>query len=314
MTETISVNAEYREKFEVKHLAMVPSLQGNAVSFHLDGHSIKIELPTFSPEAKTSPGTEAEADTWDSRNGNVLSVYIYVVRVLIEDLTFMIPATAAQHTSVNTTLFSSAEREALDQASDELYLLARQALDLFLRTARWKTGMALLDIDNRPGSPSLNGGRLINLAHGGGFYVPRIPRIAVVPPRINLTSQIWQSITDALTNGETPPVWSEYAASAARRIEVADFKAGVIDLAIGAEAAIRQFPRVSMTKRKNRLSMILDNWDHFGFPPAGQSFSDLRTLIDVRNQIMHSGADNRLNLSFCKKSLSAVKGLIGLLT
>jgi hypothetical protein len=314
MTETISVKAEYREKFKVKHLAMVPSLQGKAVSFHLDDHSIKIELPTFSPEAKLSPGMEAEADTWDSTNGNVLSVYIYVVRVIIEDLTFTIPATAAQHEFVNTPLFSSAEREALDQKSDELYLLARQALDLFIRTARWKTGMALLDVDNRPDSPSLNGGRLINLAHGGSFYVPRISRIAVVPPRINLTSQIWQSIADALTNGEAPPVWSEFAASAARRIEVADLQAGVIDLAIGAEAAIRQFPRVSMTKRKNKLSTILDNWDQFGFPPAGQWFSDLRTLIDVRNQIMHSGADKRLNLSFCKKSLSAVKSLTGLLT
>src|SRR5205807_1708809 len=109
------------------------------------------------------------------------------------------------------------------------------------------------------------------------------------PGRTTLTPQTWQAIGDALANGETPPVWNEYFASSRRRIEAGDLREGIIDLAIAAEAAIRQFPRVSKRKRRKKLSNILNDWDQFGFPRAGPWFSDLKVLVDVRNDIMHRG-------------------------
>ena len=141
MTGTVCVKAEYREKLRVKHLAIEPSLQGKSVSFRLDNQSIKIGLPTFSPEAKLSENMEAEADTWETKTGKVLSVYVYVLHIIVEGLTFTVSTTAAQHKSFNATLFSPAEREILDTRSDELYLLARRALNLSIRVVRWKTGM-----------------------------------------------------------------------------------------------------------------------------------------------------------------------------
>jgi hypothetical protein len=313
MTKTVSITAEYREKLRVKHLAMEPSLNGKIVSFALDNRPIAIELPTFSPDTKWSEDMEAEADHWD-KDRNVLSVYVYAVHVVIKNLSFSIPATAAQHKSINATLFSSAETEALDKESDELYLLARRALDLWIRIARWKTGMALLAIDNRPESASLDGGRLFNLEHGGKFYSPRIPRVAKSPGRTTLTPQTWQAICDALANGDTPPVWNEYFASSRRRVEAGDLREGIIDLTIAAEAAIRQFPRVSKRNRRKKLSNIFNDWDQFGFPQAGPWFSDLKVLVDVRNEIMHSGDQTRIDMNLCGRSLSAVKELIGLLT
>jgi hypothetical protein len=257
---------------------------------------------------------EAEADTWETKTKNVLSVYIYVVHIIIEGLTFTVPTTAAQHKFVNTTLFSPGETKILDKRSDELYLLARRAFILWIRVVRWKTGMALVDVDSRPNSPSSDGGRLFNLEHGGSFYVPRIPRVVKARRRTTLTPQTWQAISDALVSGEIPPIWNEYFASSQRRIEAADLRAGVIDLAIAAEAAIAQYPHVSKTKRDKTISKILDNWDQFGFPPASPWLSDLRNLNPVRNDIMHRGDDTQVDLELCKKSLAAIKNLINLLT
>jgi hypothetical protein len=314
MTETVYVKAEYREKLRVKHLAMEPSLQGKTVSFRLDNQSIKIRLPAFSPGAKWSEDLEAEADTWETKTGNILSVYIYAVHIVIENLTFAIPTTAAQHGSVNMSLFSPAEREILDKQSDDLYLVARRALDRWIGIVRWKTGMALVEVDNRPINASLDGGRLFNLDHGGKFYSPRIPRIVKALRRTTLTPQTWQAITDALANDEIPPIWNEYFASSQRRIEAIDLRAGVIDLAIAAEATIKQYSPVSKTKRDKKVSEILDKWDQFGFPPAGPWLSDLKTLNQVRNYIMHRGDEKQVDPALCKRSLAAVKNLIGLLT
>jgi hypothetical protein len=312
LTESISVSAEYREKLRLKHLAMEPSLQGKTISFRLNDHAIAIGLPTFSPDAKWLEDAEAEADTWD-RAGNVLSVYIYAVTIVIENLTFAIPTAAAEHRHVNTSLFSALERDVMDREADKLYLLARQALDLFIRTTRWKAGLALLDLDRRPDNPTFRGGRLYNLEHGGSFYSPKIPRVVSAPRRVNLTPQIWQSIGDVLASGSLPPIWVEFLASAERRIETSDLREGLIDLAIGAEAAIRQFPHVSKKSREDLLSRILDNWESIGFPSAGPWFTDLRILIQVRNRIMHAGTDDRLNIQLCAKSLIAVQELTRLL-
>jgi hypothetical protein len=88
----------------------------------------------------------------------------------------------------------------------------------------------------------------------------------------------------------------------------------VIDLAIAVEATIKQYPPVSKTKRDKPVSEILDKWDQFGFPPAGPWLSDLKTLNQVRNYIMHRGDEKQVDPALCKRSLAAVKNLIGLLT
>lgn len=309
-----TVKAEYREKLRVKHLAMEPSLQGKVMSFCLDDHAVKIRLPVL-PEAepKCFEDTEAEADTWD-KHGNIHAVYIYALLVVIAELSFTIPMVAAKHKHVNTGLFSSAEAKELDHRSDALYFMARRAVDVWIRIARWKTGMGLLDVDYRPDGSSYNGGRLYNLQHGGAFYSPRIGRTAVVPPRTVLTPETWQAISDALIFGDTPPVWNEYFASAQRRLEVADFRECIIDLAITAEAVVRRFPLLQNKKRQPRFSKILENWDRSGFPTAGQCLKDIKQLVAIRNDIMHRGDDAQVDRHLCDRSMGAVKCFISLLT
>jgi hypothetical protein len=69
-----------------------------------------------------------------------------------------------------------------------------------------------------------------------------------------------------------------------------------------------------MNTRKKKISQILNDWDLLGFPPAGQWISDVKILVQVRNEIMHNADQTRVDVELCKKSLSAVKNLIDLLS
>jgi hypothetical protein len=312
------VRAVYREKVRVKHLAMEPSLQGGSVSFRFEKHFVRVALPKITEQIKAArlEFAEAEADVWD-RDGNIINVHVYAVAITVGRLTFMLPTAAADHKSIDARQFDAPQTKRLDKRSDGLYLLTRRAVDYWLRVVRWKTGLGLIDVDARPENPSLFGGRLYNLAHGGAFYSPRIGRSVAVPRRHRLSPDAWREISKSLVQGERPPIWNEYAMSAQQRIEVGDLKASIVDLAIAAESVVRQFPKVpSKMRKKKRISELFRDWTQLGFPPVQHLswFSDVKALVLVRNRIMHQGHDSRLTLQFCKSSASAVQQLIGLLT
>ncbi len=243
----------------------------------------------------------------------IVDIYIYFLSVAVLNLSFELPAAAARHPHINAALYTEEETRVLDGRSDQLYFLARRALDYFLQIARWKTGYGLIALDTRPDRASLSGGRLFNLTHGGSFYSPAVDRTSVAPGRSQLTIREWQEISLALDVSASPPIWSVFFVSAQRRIDSNDLTAGTIDLAIAAESAIRQFRGVSMRKRKsNKMSELLANWSKLGFPAVSDLpwFRNLEVLFDVRNKIMHRGDDQRVDISFCQNVASAVENLI----
>ena len=227
-------------------------------------------------------------------------------------LQFELPATAAKCRHINASLYTAKETKELDEKSDQLCFLARRAVDYFLRVARWKAGFGLIALDTRPDRATLRGGRLFNLSHGGAFYSPALGRIVSAPKRHKLTLKEWNSIVATLTAGIYPPIWNEYLASAERRIDMNDLRAGIIDLAIAAKSVIRQFPGTSMRARKNKMSTILANWTKLGFPPVSHLpwFAKVETLFKVRNELMHRGDGQRVQISFCRDTASAVENLI----
>jgi hypothetical protein len=266
------------------------------------------------------------SDVWDSSSKEVINVHIYAALVSILELEFQLPSAAAEHRSINDSFYDEGEKRELDQQSDQLYLLARRALNYWLRVVRWKTGLGLIDLDPRAESATLYGGRLVNSAHGGAFYSPLVGRTMVAPKRHRLTLLAWNEVVVAVAAGLTPPIWNEYLMSAHRRIEHGDLTAAVIDLAIAAESAIRRSVDerlVPATPEKERIKVgripmgaLLDRWDKLGLPANSNLpwFRDIRALADVRNGIMHRGDDQRVQPDLCRQVSAAVEQLIVALT
>jgi hypothetical protein len=329
MEEThVRVKARYEERIRIKHLSMEPALQGATSQFSFHNHPIEIKLPQLPPNGKGGTDyryLEAEADEWKAATGEILNVHIYTVSLAILALEFDLPIAAADHRHINDSLYSEAERGALDEKSDQLYFLARRAIDYWLRVVRWKTGLGLIDTDTSPDSESLHGGRLFNDSHGGAFYSPRVQRTVVAPERHRLTPANWSEIALALSAGATPPIWNEYQMSAHRRIEHGDLVAATIDLAIAAESVIRravdaQLPADTPNWTRNtvariNMSTLIDKWPDYGLPAVSQLqwFSTVKRLIQVRNRIMHRWDDSRIQAEFCRDAARAVDELIAVL-
>lgn len=310
----VLIDAKYEERVRIKHLSMDPALQGAKAQFEFEKHQIEIALPTLPSEDKRKlgdPNAEAQAFVWD-KNGNLVDIYISFLSVAALALQFELPAIAAHCRHINASLYTAKETKELDEKSDQLYFLARRAVDYFLRVARWKTAFGLIALDTRPDRATLRGGRLFNLSHGGAFYSPAVGRTVSVPKRHTLTVKEWNNIVATLTAGIYPPIWNEYLASAERRIDMNDLRAGIIDLAIAAKSVIRQFPGTSTRTRKDKMSTILANWTKFGFPPVSHLpwFAKVQSLFNARNEIMHRGDSQYAQISFCRDTAPAVENLI----
>lgn len=251
MDSSVLLRAEYQQTVRIKHLSMEPSLQGESMEFRFEDHDVKVSLPNLS-FVKSQEGfnefMEAEADCWD-KNGEILRVCVYAIHVAILNLKFEIPATAAMVKGINATLIPEDERKHLDERTDALYFLARRALKYWLEVLRWKTGLALIDLDTRPRGPSLRGARLINMDHGGAFYSPRVTRTLTARKMYRLDLETWQAVFRSLKDGDEVPIWSIYLMSAHQRIEVGDYRTASIELAIAANLSSFDF----LTKRSFRM-------------------------------------------------------------
>jgi hypothetical protein len=313
----VLVDAKYEERVRIKHLSMEPPLQGAKAQFEFENHRVEIALPKLPPEHKrilADPNAEAEADVW--KNGEIIDIYIYFISITVMSLQFELPAAAAKHPTINAALYTEKETRTLDEKSNQLYFLGRRAVDYFLRVVRWKTGLAHIALDTRPDRATMRGGRLFNLSQGSPFYSPAIGRISVAPQRHRLNTPEWKDIEETLSAGIQPPVWNEFFASAQRRIDMNDLRAGTIDLAIAAESIIRQFPRVSIkARKKTTMSKLFEDWTKLGFPAVSHLpwFARLDVLFKVRNKIMHSGDDQAIKISFCRDAVIAVERLIATL-
>ena len=312
--ERVLIDAKYEERVRIKHLSMEPSLQGAKAQFEFEKHRIEIVLPTLPSKSNGKLAdlhAEAEADVWNV-NGDLINVSIYFVSVAILGLQFALPALAARQRRINASLYTTDQTRDLDEKTAQLYFIGRRAVDYFLRVARWKTGFGLIALDTRPDRATLFGGRLFNLSHGGAFYSSPIDRTSVLPKHHRLKVPEWKDIEVALAAGTLPPMWNEFLMSAQRRIDMHDLMAGTIDLAIAAESVIRQFPSISMRARRSTMSNLFANWIKLGFPAASHLawFIKVKTLFDVRNKIMHRGNDQRVDISFCRDTASAVEDLI----
>lgn len=327
MDSSVLLRAEYQQTVRIKHLSMEPSLQGESMEFRFEDHDVKVSLPNLS-FVKSQEGfnefMEAEADCWD-KNGEILRVCVYAIHVAILNLKFEIPATAAMVKGINATLIPEDERKHLDERTDALYFLARRALKYWLEVLRWKTGLALIDLDTRPRGPSLRGARLINMDHGGAFYSPRVTRTLTARKMYRLDLETWQAVFRSLKDGDEVPIWSIYLMSAHQRIEVGDYRTASIELAIAAKSVFLRFfdkavlphaPKWVYKKfEKPKMSELLGLWNLFGLPDKLQLtwFKTIVQLNDVRNGVMHRGDDQKANNKFCKCAASAVEHLITLL-
>jgi hypothetical protein len=323
MNDIVSVKARYDEWLRVAHLSMPPSLAGAEHRFTFEDASVTIKLPETPAEGEApNEYSKAYISVRRAATNEIVQVEIYAVLVSIDALTFDLPVAAAEYLGMNSTLYNKDQARELDERSNQVWRLARRILDYWLRVVRWHTGYALIDLDTSLRDATLHGGRLINCATGKAFYSPSVQRIVVVSATRRLTSDEWAAIGGDLVKHAVPPLWHEYLMSGRQRIEAGDLTAAIIDLAVAIEVAVRlrvdsklppATPRgICEVVARMNMTEVFRRWDDLDMPAQTSIplFPDIIRLVEVRNAIMHRGADPRITRDFCLRASAAVERVI----
>lgn len=324
-----TIEARYQQTFQMAGLAIEPELAGARHTFQFEGHHVAIVLPPL-PANDAPPAFSqqnpfllaANVCMWDA-SSKPLAVAIGSIGLTIEGLQFQIPLAAADHPHINATLFNEEQRQGLDERSDALHFLAARAMAHWLRVVWWKTGFYMINQRSSvAGGGSFDGGGLINTKSGTRFYAPRVSRTIVLPPQPIVRVAQWSEVAEAINGGTEPPVWHDYLASANQRMEAGDRLAGVLDLAVAVEARIRtdldgKLPSGTAEGfrraiHRQNLSDVFRHWRAYGLP----NFPDLkilRALFVARNEIMHNGRAEQVDVPFFKTATEAVAKLLAIL-
>ncbi len=324
--ELTAVETRFQQTLQMAGLAIVPELASAQHAFQFENERIVITLPPLPADdappifAQENPFLlTAQINTWDAAK-RPLKVEVGSIRLTIESLRFMIPSAAAAHPCVNDTLFDEEQRRDLDEQSDALHFLAARAIAYWLRVIWWKTGFHMINrLPGTSGGGSFDAGALINTKSNTRFYVPRVGGIVTFPFRPVLRAAQWSEVADALNAGREPPIWHNYLASAHQRMEAGDRLAAMLDLAVAAEASIRNAVDVKLPPsttnekresiRRKNVSGIFRDWRDHGLPEFPK-LACLWTLFDIRNDIMHSGAATLGDAAFFEDAAKTVLLLV----
>jgi hypothetical protein len=322
VADEVSVQAVYEEWFRLAHLSMEPGLAGAEHIFPFEDRELTVRLPSLPIGDRFDEDATAFISVRRTATNEPRQVEIFAVLVVISGLEFRISRAAASLPHIDTSLYTDEQQKELDTRSDKLWLLARRAIDYWLRVVRYHTGFARIGLDTYPGDTTLKGGQLINCERHTQFYTPLIQRTIVARGSHRLTPDKWKKIESSLKDAVSPPIWHEYLMSGRQRIEVGDLKAAVIDLATCSELAIRRQINTKLPAdtpagvreivSRTNMTDIFRRWEGLGLPDKTSipNFPTVRTLFDVRNAIAHRGEDDRVNVEFCKQASTAVQSLV----
>ena len=321
-----TVATRYQQTFQMDGLAIEPGLAGAQHAFQFEDQRIVITLPPLPADdappifAQQNPFLlTAQIYEWDSSK-RPLAVEVGSIRLTIENLRFTIPSAAAAHPVINDTLFDEEQRRDLEERSDALHFLAGRAIAYWLRVIWWKTGSHMIKrLPSVARGGSFDAGALINTRSNTRFYAPRIGDVVVFPSLRILRTAQWSEIDEALSAGREPPVWHDYIASAHQRMEAGDRLGAMLDLAVAVEARIRtaldaKLPSstakgIRRAINRQNMSDLFRHWQDYELPNF-PNLACLKTLVEIRNEIMHNGTAKRGDAAFFKTTAKAVVQLI----
>src|SRR5579862_259130 len=135
MKPEINIEARYEEKIRIGGLGMIPEIAGAMHKFKFENQTVTVRLPPM-PTA-TGPqfdrDLDAEVYSWNSGSGKPTRVAINLITVIVSEIDCVIPEEAANYPAENAALYDDEQRDRLDFQSDKFCLLARRAIDYWLR-------------------------------------------------------------------------------------------------------------------------------------------------------------------------------------
>lgn len=314
-------------KFLTRHFAVPPDVVGNQHTFPFENASILLKLPT-SDQIDRDNGSDDVASISSRRATDNEPLEIAVHKVDVEvtaDFTFPIPSDALTRNPNAFDLFSEDQQNQLESSTNQHQKRAEGAFHYWVRVMRWVCDDYRIAREEVSGSSSGWGTYLLDEETGHRVWAQSL--MFTFPGCRCVNETEWNAAQQKLADGMQPPVYMELKHGAQAQLELGDCRRALLDAAVACETYLRTIVIRHLPDSLNsRLVDYIEEGNIFQFinkfvpgfldEAGNRQFkrlkSDLSSLFDRRNKLMHLGSTQDLNRDVCQRFIDVTEKLLAI--
>ena len=314
-------------RFLTRNLVVKPEILGTIHQFPFENVTVSIKIPGIGQvnsvnglDEVASVGARRAIDNQPSE----IDIHKVDVEVLIP-VVFKIPSEVLNRPANAYDLFSDKEQKWLNDLAKKHKTIAENAFEYWIRIVRWVCD------DYRVGRVEVK-----SYQSGWSTYLNETDsqanvwiqsQVLHVMGYKTIKPEEWQEIQSRLAKNLQPPIYIELKHDAEENIRLGDYRRSLIDLAMACETFLRYAVLQKLPNNLNtRLATYIEEANvnqYVGkfFPEilddaTNKQFknfkSDLSSLFDRRNKLVHMGQYEGIDEQLCSKFLQVTQVLLSL--
>jgi hypothetical protein len=314
-------------RFVTRHFAVPPDVLGREHNFRFKNGTVSLALPT-SDQVGGASGSDGLASISSRRTSDNEPLQIAIHKVDVEirsDLTFPIPVDALTRSPNAFELFSEVQQNQLEAAAGEHQQRAEEAFHYWVRIMRWVCNDYRIAREEAPGFGSGWGTYLLDEETNHRVWAQSLMYTAQGHRCVTATE--WNAVQVTLTEGVQPPVYIELKHDAQAQLDAGDYRRSLLDSAVACETYLRTIVIRNLPDSLNAtLVTFIEEGNISQFinklvpgilnETENQQFrrlkSDLHSLFERRNKLMHLGSAVNLNYETCEKYVALAEKLLAI--
>lgn len=305
---------------EIIGLQITPDLLGAEISFDLDGHRVRIHLPTMDicniPKDKNGDD-RIEFHAWKDEDGKRIPIFFDVLKICIELNVLNTPSLPTELLSVQNNAYeflSPEDQQVLDRLTFKHEVIANQAFDIWSRTLRWKSGNGSIGRADISHSKARSA-RFYEMTTKKCIWVGGSGFTIHGKGRRFITQFAWNEASRALLTYLRPPSYVDLFFDGEEHLQHGYLARCVIDFATSAEILLRRNLQAGLPSDLQQeiidkiiKSNITDIFPKYGptifgkmrWPQLKNEAGTIRELFTKRNLLVHHANSKELSVESCE--------------
>lgn len=305
------LDAEIWGQARVQALEVTGDVFGASHRFRHEGHNVEIRVPAVVLNEQLRP-TEKWSQFARFRKGSVNdatretnSYEIAFLEASINLPGFLtIPQAMLEVSPKRPEIAGPDLTIELDNLSVDYEGHLSSAVEYWKSVVRWITGSRAIDtpgaLPGRQPAETFQLQGLYSLPDRKCFWRPT--SVITFQKQTELNADFWMRIDKVLTRGYQIPVWSRFLDQAFRHLQAWDETGCILACAIACETVAKQIntysptqtdgsPNVHPANKRPSMAVIIGDWDKLtGLSDNIARTPEIRELVTMRNDVMHSGS------------------------
>ena len=316
-------------RFLTRNLAVKPEVLGCGHRFSFEDSTVSIKIPSID-QVDSGQGYDEVASVGARRavDNEPLEFYIHKVDVEVSiPVTVSIPSEVLNRPPNAHDLFSDEEQKRLDKVAERHQSTAEKAFEYWIRIVRWVCDDSRIGRDRVEDFRSGWRTSLIDAESDTKVWIH--DQVFHALGYKTLRVEEWQEIQSKLSLCSQPPIYVEFKHDAEEHIRLGDYKRSLVDMAIACDtflrfAVLQRLPGELNTKltayieEANVRQYIEKFFPEINDEATNKQFkkltSDLHSLFDRRNKLVHMGKDEGIDEKLCLRFLKVTQELLSIVS